>query len=187
MGGQQQNGQQGSMRQVMPGVMVAPDQPQIAVSPTAVVGSLAGTIISKVVMVAIDRVFMPEPNLTDLRSDMLKIVDGSGLGMHPAAVAVSRPEEKPVPEARVPTAAEKVNEALRALNEAKSLTKCKVCKDEITAATKEVEKRVSVVRKTDTMYTTMKRLETEGVLPKGSRWKTLKESEREVVRKRAKS
>lgn len=183
--GQQQ--QQMQARQIAPGVMVAQDQPQIAISPTAVVGTLAGTVLSKVAMVFIDRIIMPEPQLSDLREDMLKIVDTSGLGSRKAAMAQQVVEATPVREASRPSAAEKVNEALRALNEAKHLTKCDVCKREIDAATKAVEKRVSVVRKTDKMYNTMKRMEEEGILPKGSRWSTLKETEREQVRKRVKS
>jgi hypothetical protein len=179
--------QQMQAREIAPGVMVTQDQPQVAISPTVVVGSLAGTVLSKVVMVVVDRFFMPEPQLSDLRADMLKIVDTSGLGSRSAERAQQVVEATPVREASRPSAAEKVSEALRALNEAKQLTKCDVCKKEIAAAAKAVEKRVSVVRKTDKMYTTMKRMEEEGVLPQGSRWGALKETEREQVRKRVKS
>lgn len=175
------------IQQVVPGVAIAQEQPQIVVSPTAVVGSLAGTVLAKVAMIVVDRVFLPEPQLSDLREDMLKVVDKSGLGTRQAVLAQQVVKETPVREAPIPTAAEKVNEALRALNEAKNLTKCDVCKKEIAAATKVVEKKVSVVRKTDKMYTTMKRMEAEGILPKGSRWSALKETEREQVRKSARS
>ncbi len=169
--------------------------PPMAYSPQMVVTQLGGAIVSKVVLAVVDRFIFPEPDLRDLRDTMIQVIDESEPQVNAIREKMLQSRAMRAREEGVPRnglgpetldAVGYIQASIDALNSARRATNCKVCQDEIGAAVRDVERRLSTIQSTDRVYHTMKDMERQGELPRGKRWSTLKETERERVRRRVK-
>ncbi len=138
-------------------------------------------------MAVVDRYILPEPSLSNLRDDMIQVIDDTEPMVNASREARSRQPEmaSTVTSGGIPEGSdmlEYIQASLDALDNAKRATRCGVCQEEIDAAARDVARRLSSIQSTDEIYHTMKHLELEGELPRDSKWHSLKESERERIR-----
>lgn len=159
-------------------------------NPRVIATQAVGVVLSKVAMTLIDRVIYPEPKLTELRDEMVKVIDeNEPKVMEARAKRVYVPVESEVRGAPAATSdvTSYIEQSLDALQRAQEATKCKVCKREIGEAARAVQAKLATIQNTDKVYRTMQDLEAQGALPRGAKWSTLKETERELVRRHARS
>ncbi len=156
-------------------------------NPQTIAVQTAGVLVSKVVMTVVDRVLYPEPKLSDLRDEMVKVIDENEPMVQEARAKRQVPRQSvgvPAEPAPVDVTAY-IEQSLQALEQAQNATMCKVCKREIGEAARDVERRLATIRNTDRVYRSMQDLGTHGVIRPGIKWSTLTETERELVRQHA--
>lgn len=162
----------------------------VTYTPQALVSQICGVVFSKVVTTAVNRLFIPDPKVSELRDEMLNVIDESEPKVKALqakkATSVTADANTPKFDQRIDrsnNAVDYIEASLNALNQAKRATRCGVCQREIDAAAQEVAKHMSVIQNSDKIYRVMKDLEARGELPRGVSWNALKETERERVRK----
>ena len=158
-------------------------------NPQAMAVQAVGVVVSKVAMTLVDRVLYPEPKLTDLRDEMVKVIDENEPKVQEVRAKRAQYLQEPAPAPQAPPVTTKspdvtayIEQSLQALQQAQEATMCKVCKREIGEAARMVQTKLATIQNTDKVYRSMKELEAQGALPQGAKWSTLKETERQLVR-----
>jgi hypothetical protein len=192
---QRQQQQAVQAQQAQAQAQAAPVQP-FNYNPQVVAAQAMGILVSKVAMTLVDRVLYPEPRLSDLRDEMMKVIDENeplvqavrAKRQTEAAARPSSPPSPPQPSSPPttrPDVTTYIEQSLQALKQAQEATACSVCKREIGEAAREVERRLNTIRNTDRVYRSMQDLGARGVIQPNAKWSTLTETERELVRQHA--
>ena len=192
---QQRQQQAVQAQQAQAQAQAAPVQP-FNYNPQVVAAQAMGILVSKVAMTLVDRVLYPEPRLSDLRDEMMKVIDENeplvqavrAKRQTEAAARPSSPPSPPQPSSPPttrPDVTTYIEQSLQALKQAQEATACSVCKREIGEAAREVERRLNTIRNTDRVYRSMQDLGARGVIQPNAKWSTLTETERELVRQHA--
>ena len=138
---QRQQQQAVQAQQAQAQAQAAPVQP-FNYNPQVVAAQAMGILVSKVAMTLVDRVLYPEPRLSDLRDEMMKVIDENeplvqavrAKRQTEAAARPSSPPSPPQPSSPPttrPDVTTYIEQSLQALKQAQEATACSVCKREI--------------------------------------------------------